>query len=337
MKTRTTLVLAALGAVVLAGGWLLGPGATPASRVMVPPGTLVFPGLAAKLQTATEVDVTTKGATTRITKVGAVWGLADRGGYRVQQDKLRELLTGMTELRITEPRTADPTEYNKLGVDDPNSPTASADLLRLLDAQGKPIAELITGHRRFRTAGNLPESLYIRRPGEAQSWLAEGRLPVDADPQLWLERDIANIPAAQVVKVAATRGDTTLEFARDGAKTALVSPAEHPKLDDYRVEDVFRAMEQLTLSDVEPASKPRDGKIGVAVYTLADGTVITVTLFHADKDIWAEFAATGAKAASLQAGFVGWRFQLGSWKEKSFLPVMDDLKADEPNKPAPAP
>ena len=114
-----------------------------------------------------------------------------------------------------------------------------------------------------------------------------------------------------------------------------LSLTDHPKLDDYRVENIFRALEQLTLSDVEPASKPRDQKIGVATYTLVDGTVIVVTLFHADKDIWAELAASGEKSATLQAGFAGWRFQLGSWKEKSFLPVMDDLKASEPETPAP--
>ena len=109
MKTRTTIGLAAVGVAVLAAGWLLGPGATGDSRVAVPPGTVVFPDLASKLQTAAEVDVVAKGVTTRITRTGAQWGLADRGGYRVQQDKLRELLTGLTELRMTEPRTSDPT------------------------------------------------------------------------------------------------------------------------------------------------------------------------------------------------------------------------------------
>ena len=335
MTPRRTLILAAVGAAVLAGGWWLGPGAAPGSRVTVAAGTLVFPDLAAKLQGAAEVTVTTKGATTRIAKVADKWGLTDRGGYRVQQDKLRELLTGLTELRITEPRTADPAQYDKLGIGDPNSATSTASLLRVLDAAGEPIAELITGHRRVRTAGNLPESLYIRRPGEAQSWLAEGRLPVDADPQLWMERDIANIPAAQVEKMSSVRGDVTLAFAREAGKVILVSPVEHPKLDDYRSEDVFRAFEALTLSDVEPASKPREGQIGVATYTLADGTLVTATLFRADKDLWAEFSATGDKAAALQANFAGWRFQIGAWKEKSFLPTVDELKASDPDKPAP--
>ena len=45
----------------------------------------------------------------------------------------------------------------------------------------------------MRTQGNVPEEIYVRRPDDNQSWLAEGSLQADADPQLWLDRDIMNI------------------------------------------------------------------------------------------------------------------------------------------------
>jgi hypothetical protein len=337
-----TLWLAVLGVVVLAGGWYFGPGANSGSRLVVPTGTLVFPGLAGKLQAATMVEISNKGKTLRIARGKEFWGLADRGGYKVQQDKLREMLTGLTELRIIEPRTADPAQYDRLGVGDPNGANSTANLLRVLDASGAPMAELITGHRRVRTAGNLPETLYIRRPGEAQSWLAEGRVQVDADPQLWFERDIVNIPLDRVASVVLRRGDAVLNFAKIDGKPALIQVPDQPKLDDYKLEDVFRALAQLTLTDVAEAAKAPGEKIGDAVYTLNDGVRITVTVARADKDIWIQLAAAGdgdaAKpAAALQAGFAGWAFQLGAWKEKSFLPVMDDLKAEEPAKPVTPP
>ncbi len=337
-----SLWLAIAAVIVLAGGWYFGPGANSDSRVVVPTGALVFPGLAGKLQNAAAIEIGNKGKTLRIVRGPAFWGLADRGGYKVQQDKLREMLTGLTELRISEPRTADPTQYDRLGVDDPAGGNSTANLLRVLDGDGKSMAELITGHRRVRTAGNLPETLYIRRPGEAQSWLAEGRVQVDADPQLWFERDIVNIPLERVASVASHRGDAVLNFAKVDGKPALVQATEHPPLDDYRLEDVFRALAQLTLTDVAEAAKAPGEKVGEAIYTLTDGVRITVTVARADKDIWVQLAAAGdgdaAKpAAALQAGFAGWAYQLGAWKEKSFLPVMDDLKTDEPAKPAATP
>ena len=112
-----------------------------------------------------------------------------------------------------------------------SKPGSTGLLLRVLEANGAPMAELVVGRRRVRTQGNVPESAYIRRPGEAQSWLAEGRLPVDADPQLWLDRDVANLPATRVREVAVRRADEPeLVLARAGqAPEAGAKLAAHPR------------------------------------------------------------------------------------------------------------
>ncbi len=334
---RNTLILVAAGVLALVLGWQFGVPSERAGQTNVAPGTLVFPGLAAKLQNAERVTIQTKGKTLAIVRRGGIWGLEDRGGYPVQQDRLRELLTGLTELRVTEARTSDPEQYARLGVDDPAKPVTTANLVRVLDGQGKLIAELIVGHRRVRTAGNVPESIYIRRVGEAQSWLAEGRLPVDADPQLWYERDITNIRKDNVAGVVSTRGDEVLEFGREGDNLLLTSPAEHPKLDEYRVEDVFRGLEGLTLTDVRPAAEQPGEKVGTAVYTTKDGVKMTVSVYRAGTDIWTRFQASGAGEAApaadkLNARIARWAYQVGAWKEKAFLPTLDELKAEEPAK-----
>jgi len=340
MRSRSAILLAALAVVVLAAAWFFGrPPASVSESVAVPPGTLVFPGLAGNLASAARVEITGKGQTLVIVRNGGGWGLADRGNYPVQQDKLRELLTGLTELSITEPRTADPALLEQLGLGDPASATSTANLVKLLDDKGGVLAQLIVGHRRVRTQGNLPESIYVRRPGENQSWLAEGRLPVDADPQLWIDRDIADIDNKRVASVVVHRGDTALEFGRDGDKVALKAPADHPKLDDYRLEDVFRSLETLTLTDVKPAAEEPGDKVGTATITLSDGTVVEVTVFavakaSAEPEIWTQYAVRGdADAAKkLAARLSGWTYEVGAWKEKSFVPTLDDLKAEE--KPA---
>ena len=106
-----------------------------------------------------------------------------------------------------EPRTTDPAQFSRLGRGRPERQAGTANLLRVLDAAGKPIVALIVGHRRVRTQGNVPEEVYVRRPDENQTWLAEGSLQADADPQLWLDRDIMNIGHDRIAGVAVTRGD----------------------------------------------------------------------------------------------------------------------------------
>jgi hypothetical protein len=336
---RTTILLAIAGAIALVAGWQFGMPSQGGSQRTVAPGTLVFPALATRLQEAERVTITTKGRTITLVRKDGIWGIAERGGYRAQQDRLRELLTGLTELRVTEARTSNPEQYDRLGVGDPNQPTTTAQLVRVLGPGDRLIAELIVGHRRVRTAGNVPESIYIRRVGEAQSWLAEGRLPVDADPQLWVEREITNIRKAQVASVVTSRPEGTLEFGKEGEALVLRAPAEHPKLDEYRVDDVFRALDSLTLTEVKPAAEQPGERVGSAVFTLTDGMTVTVTVFRADMDVWAQFQAAGegeakAKAEALNRRIAGWAYQVGSWKEKAFVPRLEDLKSDEPEKPA---
>ncbi|HEX2943500.1 MAG TPA: DUF4340 domain-containing protein, partial [Rhodopila sp.] len=306
------------------------------------------------------------------------WGVAAMQNYPVQRAKLRGVLAGLTELRLTERRTSNPAEFSRLGVGDPDSKTATGDLLRVLDASGKPLAQIIVGHRRVRGVGNLPDEVYVRRPDEQQSWLAEGNLQVDADPSQWLDRSIINISHTRIASVVV--GDHALVFGRLAGRFALVQPADHPKLESYKVDDVARALEMLSFEQVRadkppsaegeaangktPNGKTQDGSPAASatgkdeagkdasakatagqtaqtgdetqsVFTTDDGLAVHVTLLHVGKDVWAHFAATGsdktkAEADKLNARVGGWSYEIGSWKEKSLVPTMDDLKANEP-------
>jgi hypothetical protein len=274
-----------------------------------------------------------------IDRHGDAWGLADRGGYVVQPSKLRGMLTGLTELRLVEQRTTDPEQFGRLGLEDPNGKTGTSNLLRVLDAEGKAIVAVIVGHRRVRTQGNVPEQVYVRRPDDNQTWLAEGSLQVDADPQLWLERDIMNIDHARIAGVAVTQDDAKLDLARDGDKLTMKVPADHPPLDDYKLDDLDRALELLTFQDVQTDKEPVGEKVGESVFTTTDGLGVTATVFKGEKDIWARFAASGSdktkdEADKLNARISGWTYQLGNWKQKALVPTLDDLKAAAPEKPA---
>jgi Domain of unknown function (DUF4340) len=345
MRPVTVAALVAVGVVALAGGWYFGTATTPSERTAVASGGLMFPGLAPRLQDATKIEITHQGKPLVIEKrPNGAWGVASMHDYPVQEAKLRGMLTGLTELRLSEARTSNPAEYSRLGVDDPNGAASTADLLRVLDKAGKPILAVIVGHRRVRSQANVPEEVYVRRPDEAQSWLAQGSLQVDADASLWLDRDVLNIASDRVAAVSATRApDQVLTFAKVDGKFALTAPAEHPKLEDYKVDDVARGLEQLTFQAVKADADVSGAEVGNAVFTTNDGLVVRAGVLHVDKDVWARFAVSGsdkmkAEADRLNGRLAGWTYQIGSWKEKSLIPTMDDLKAEEPAKaPAPPP
>ena len=80
-------------------------------------------------------------------------------------------------------------------------------------------------------------------------------------------------------------GDSkTLVFGRtrDG-KFALTEPAEHPRLEDYKVDDVARALELLTFQSVKADVDAAGIETGHAVFTLDGGLAVKITVLHAEK------------------------------------------------------
>jgi hypothetical protein len=342
MRPVVALFLLVLGAAAVACGWYFGTGTTETAQQTMGEGQLAFPGLAFDLEKATTMTLLHQGQTLKLDRNGqGVWGVADRGDYPVIATRVHALLSALTELRLLERRTTNPEEFAKLGLEDPSA-TAGSTLLRVLDAQGQPLAALLVGHQRVRAGGQGTEDVYVRRPVEAQAWLAEGRLDVSTDPQNWFDRDITNIDHTQVKSVAVTHGDTHLEFAEDGDKLVLKAPTEHKPLDDQKVEDVGRALEFLSFTDVQPAAKVPGEAGGDAVYTLANGVNLTAKLNKAGDDFWGEFDASGEGDAASAAKVLhdrlsGWAYKLASWKVKSLAPTLDDLLAPAPAQPPPAP
>ena len=109
MKSRTALILIVVAVVAIVGGWLL-------RRAIEQPATdhrcRRHAGLSRpRAEAAGKLHAwrcSTRARTLAMVKEGDHWGLPDKGGYPIQEDKLRALMTGLTELRITEPRTSDP-------------------------------------------------------------------------------------------------------------------------------------------------------------------------------------------------------------------------------------
>jgi hypothetical protein len=336
MRARTTLILCVAGAVALGAGVYLGSNQSAGVTQTIAMGRLAFPHLASRLRNAARIELVHGGTTLAIEKKGDRWVSANNGGYPVQADKLHGLLAGLTELRLMEQRTADPALLGRLGLDDPQKKGSTAVLLRVLDAGGKPIAALVLGHRRVNTQGDLPEQVYVRFPDNNQSWLAEGRVDTETDPANWLNREIADIESKSVASVTVTRGEQQISLARQNGQIVLTAPADHGKLDQGRLDDVFRAYEALTFTDVKPVAEMPGERIGRSVFTTSDGLKIEAVLNKSGNDVWARFSASGDGAAKAQAEKMnartqGWAYDLMAWKEQALAPTLKQLEQDQPD------
>lgn len=323
---RGVILLGAAAAASLGTALLLRPEGETQGQIAV--GSLAFPNLAIRLTGAARIEIQRGEQGTTLVRDGETWRITESQAYPARPERIREMLTGLTELRLTEERSADPAQWSRLGVEDPRATGSTATMLRVLDGVGGVLAELVLGRRRVRTQGNVPESIYVRRPGETRAWLAEGRIAADADPSLWLNRDVANLAPARLRRVEINRaGAPPLVLARAGEVDApldIIAPPDAPVADRIALDGIGRAFDMLSFVEVRTTAPGET--VGEARFHFTDEVTITVSAHREGELFWITLRAEGGEeAANLQARFHGWAFQIGLWKEKAMVPRLEDL------------
>src|ERR1700736_200340 len=197
LLASATAVLVAIAIVVLATG---DRGVSRAAQ-----GQPAFPVLAAKLGDVASVTVSRNGTTMTLIRDGDSWLVAEEGNSPANAAKLSQIVRAMADLNLVEPKTQNPDLYPRLDVEDPEHGKSA--LVAVKDKSGGDLAQAIVGKRRYDRLGAGDDGVYLRKPGEAQTWLARGTLDPSGDPSSWLERQIIDISEKKVAKVTLTPPD----------------------------------------------------------------------------------------------------------------------------------
>ena len=174
MSPKAFLVLAAVTVVttVAAVFAILGQPAVTTLRFVDQPA---FPALRENPDAVGKITLTAPAGTiTLVRETGDRWAALERYGYPVDRKRVRDLVVALADMRLIERKTAQPERYGRLQVEAPDADKAQSQLVRLETADGKVLAEAIIGKERYRLTGTEPTGTYLRRPDEAQSWLASG-------------------------------------------------------------------------------------------------------------------------------------------------------------------
>jgi hypothetical protein len=170
--------------------------------------------------------------------------------------------------------------------------------------------------------------------GEPRAWLAEGRLVPDTDPQLWVDRDIANLVAERLRRVEIRRaGEEPLILARAGeldAPLRILEPESAPAPDSIALDEVGRAFEMLTFTELRRAAEIPGEALGEARFFYTDEVTLRVWPRLHEGQFWIEPRVEGGNQGSpegqaLNSRVDGWAYQLGQWKEKAIIPRLADL------------
>jgi Domain of unknown function (DUF4340) len=322
----TTAVFVALAIAALASG--------DRYAVNAPTNRAAFPALAGELDQVASVSLQRKGLGVNFLRRGNEWFVAQKGDYPAASGKVPRLVLALADMRLVEPKTRLPDLYPRLDVEKPGS--GKATLVAVADKSGKTLARLIVGKQRFDRLGEGHDGVYVRKPGDAQSWLASGDLDLTGDLESWLDRQIVDIPNSRIAKVTLTAPDgarLVLSRAKPDLQFAVENPPARTKLkSDTAMNEPAMALESLNLDDVAPAAKmpiPESGT-PAASYTTFDGLTIDLRLTEKDKTAWIAVTATGAgkaptEAKKIEARVAGWSYAIPPYKAAMIKTTLADL------------
>jgi hypothetical protein len=296
MSPKAFLVLAAITVVttVAAGFAILGQPAVTTLRYVDQPA---FPALRENPDAVGKITLTTPaGAITLVRESGDRWAALERYGYPVDRKRVRDLVIALADMRLIERKTAQPERYGRLQVEAPDADQAQSQLVRLETADGKVLAEAIIGKERYRLTGTEPTGTYLRRPDEAQSWLASGGVQIEHEIARWLDGEIVHLDPTAIRRIGIERAGEpayAAERAKPDDPLQLAGLAEGEALkQDADLNHLTGALSSVRLDDV----KPRDQLSWPAQQHTAQidtfgGVELTVHLAQIDDQYWATFDA----------------------------------------------
>jgi Domain of unknown function (DUF4340) len=296
MNPKVFLVLAAITVVTTAGAVfavLSQPTTTTLQFVDEP----AFPSLRADPDAVAKITLTTpSGNITLVRETGDRWAVLERYGYPVDRSQVRELVVALADMRLIERKTAQPEHYGRLEVEVPDAEDAKSRLVRLEAADGTVLAEAIIGKQRHRLTGTEPSGTYVRRPGEATSWLASGGVQIGEEVTRWLDHEIVDLNERAIERIAiepVAEAGYVVERDGPGEEWRMGDVAEGEALkEDPDFARLTGALSSLRLEDVKPRNQlswPAESSL--ARIRTFDGLEMTVRLAKVDDQYWATFDA----------------------------------------------
>ncbi len=289
-----------------------------------------FPGIGERLEDVTTIRIeraadNPDGSLT-ITRAADHWTVAEKDGYRTRPAAVRELLLGLADLELIDARTRTPARYHRLHLSDTDTPGSRATRIVLEDATGAVLIDALFGKPVPSLSGDTP-SMYMRRSGDAQSWLASGELRIRGGHLDWVPIVLARIERTRIALARLSPpGADPLELSWDNRTRQFRIrdlPDDREIASNYELLQVGMLAETMVLDDVRSAEGlTPDPELGGATWRTIDGLVLTLALAPGsgnDPVPWALFAVDTApdteqkvldEAAGIRERTEGWAFRL---------------------------
>jgi hypothetical protein len=301
MNPRALTVLAIVTLVVVVAA-VVAVVRDPRAPTLVAEGEPAFPKLQGKVNDITEITVVHRDQKVVIARTDKGWAVPEKHGYPAQVEKVRELVTGLEDLKLAEAKTSRPDRHARLEVEEPTGVEASS-VRVTLKAGADVVVDTIIGKRKYDLSQSGIAGTYVRNPSGQQAWLGRGEVDPGRNTQAWLQRKLMDVKKERVRSYTLVHADgekvvATRATAKDENFKAESLAEGQTMKSKGAADSVATTLAFLEFEDVKPAAavKLPDQAVVRAVFSTFDGLVVEGAIFEIDGEKWATFTARAGEA-----------------------------------------
>ncbi len=348
MTPRTLTLLAMATALsVAAAGYAVSreAGFMTASR-----GEVIFPDLGKRIDEVSKIEIRTVDRTMTMKQGKGGWIMVESGGYALQSKIVKGAILGVASLTYVEAKTRQADKYQKLELRDPETAESHGRGVRIYTKNGDRLADTILGKVRYDMPGTTRDGVYIRQPGNPQTWLALGQVDISRLPSDWLKQEIVNINSDRVKSAETRHPDGEVISVSKQAPTdrnfVMAGIPENKKLKyDRDPDNIATVLENFELDDarrVSDVSFDPEQTISTRITTF-DGLNVAIKMFTEKKggaskpQYWVTLSASATdtsperqkEVSEINAHTTPWVYQIPGYKASRLNKRMSEILKDK--------
>src|SRR5579883_2578424 len=155
------------------------------------------------------------------------WHVAELADYPAKADMVRRLMVNLETMDLLEKRSSREEAQEAMGLKPPEKGGPGIEIT-VSDKSGAVIANLVQGKIKDYGTGAERGTLYVRLPGQSNSWYARSNLQAATDPTAWVSKQIMEIARNRIAEAVA----------RPGSPDKVAAKRKDPDALDFTIENL---------------------------------------------------------------------------------------------------
>lgn len=257
------------------------------------------------------------------------WVVLEKNNYPVLEQKVKELIFDLANLKIVDAKTAKQENFATLQLEDLNVNKQNTEIILFNDAE-QEIENFYIGKREFIASPNADgqSHIFVRRSLEIQAWLVTGKLLESFAFKDFVKQPVLSLNTTNISQIELDKTNqpskNTIKIAKDaktGSLTLLEVPPRFKIKEQYAVDNIIQQFAYLNYEDVILNSKEAVPVLFGKIVTTTSEQPISFELVYLNKNYYLKLNSLENNVAIDN----NWLYKISDYACQSLMIKKNDL------------